>query len=127
MAAPRTILHVDDDEDILEIARMALELVDSFVLHQFSSGEAAIAAAPAIRPDLLLLDVMMPDMTGPQIWQAVRATAGFGDIATVFMTAKAEDRTTHDLLAGGALAVITKPFDPMTLGAQIRAAWDRAR
>ena len=127
MGEPRTILHVDDDEDILEIARMALELVDSFALHQFQRGRDAIAAAPGIRPDILLLDVMMPDMTGPDVWAEMQQLDGMADVPTIFMTAKAEDNTSQELVGRGALAVITKPFDPMTLGAEIRAAWARGR
>ena len=118
-----TILHADDDQDILEISRMALEMVDSFTLHQFSSGGAALAEVEGLKPDLLLLDVMMPGMTGPDLWAQVKALPGFADIPTIFMTAKAEDSMSQELLEEGALAVITKPFDPMTLGSQIREAW----
>ncbi|NKX43764.1 response regulator [Roseicyclus persicicus] len=126
MTELRTILHVDDDRDILEIARMALELVDRFELHQFNNGSDAIAAAPGLRPDLILLDVMMPDMTGPEVWAALRDIPALRDVPVIFMTAQAENSTTDDLVGQGALAVITKPFDPMTLGAEIRAAYARA-
>jgi len=118
-----TILHVDDDEDILEIARMALEMVDSFTLHQFNSGPDALEKIEGVAPQLLLLDVMMPGMTGPDLWAKVKALPGYAETPTIFMTAKAEDSLSQELLETGALAVITKPFDPMTLGAQIRAAW----
>jgi DNA-binding response OmpR family regulator len=60
MTELKTILHVDDDEDILEITRMALQLVDTFELHQCSSGRDALAGHRQVDPDLLLLDVMMP-------------------------------------------------------------------
>jgi CheY-like chemotaxis protein len=125
MAELKTILHVDDDEDILEITRMALQLVDSFELRQFDSGHDALAALPEVKPDLLLLDVMMPGMTGPELWDRIRQMGGAGDIPAIFVTAKAEARISDELLERGALDVVTKPFDPMTLGAQIRAAWDR--
>lgn len=121
----KTILHVDDDEDILEITRMALQLVDQFELRQFDSGEAALEAIPEVQPDLLLLDVMMPGMTGPELWDNVRSRPGTADIPAVFVTAKAEDKMSNELRQRGALEVVTKPFDPMTLGAQLRAAWAR--
>ncbi len=123
MAELTTILHVDDDEDILEITRMALQLVDTFELHQCSSGSAALEVIDAVNPDLLLLDVMMPEMTGPELWEAVRSRKDSADIPVIFMTAKAENTISSDLRNRGALEVVTKPFDPMTLGAQIRAAW----
>lgn len=123
MAELNTILHVDDDEDILEITRMALQLVDKFELHQCSSGAEALQVIDSVKPDLLLLDVMMPEMTGPELWDLIRSRDGTADIPVVFMTAKAEARISEELRDRGALAVVTKPFDPMTLGAQIRAAW----
>jgi CheY-like chemotaxis protein len=121
----KTILHVDDDEDILEITRMALQLVDQFELRQFDSGEAALEAIPEVKPDLLLLDVMMPGMTGPELWDSIRSRPGAADIPAIFVTAKAEDKMSNELRQRGALEVVTKPFDPMTLGAQLRAAWAR--
>lgn len=124
MSELKTILHVDDDKDILEIARMALTLVDSFELHQFTSGTDALAAIGSIQPDLLLLDVMMPNMSGPEVWKEAVSTLET-EIPTIFMTAKAEDEMSEELKTNGALEVITKPFDPMTLGAQIRTAWSR--
>jgi CheY-like chemotaxis protein len=119
----KMILHVDDDEDILEITRMALQLVDTFELRQCSSGREALQAIDGLDPDLLLLDVMMPEMTGPELWDAIRERTGRTDIPAVFMTAKAESRISEDLMDRGALKVVTKPFDPMTLGALIREAW----
>jgi CheY-like chemotaxis protein len=64
MTELKTILHVDDDEDILEITRMALQLVDKFELHQCSSGRRAGASLTGMDPDLILLDVMMPGDDG---------------------------------------------------------------
>ncbi|MBF9042897.1 response regulator [Rhodobacterales bacterium HKCCE4037] len=125
MTELKTILHVDDDEDILEIARMALTLVDSFDLHQFKTGTEALQAIETIQPDLLLLDVMMPNMSGPDVWKGAVAKLG-RDIPTIFMTAKAEDEMSVELKTSGALEVITKPFDPITLGSQIRTVWASA-
>ena len=123
MAELNTILHVDDDEDILEITRMALQLVDSFDLHQCLRTADALAAVPRVKPDLLLLDYMMPEMSGPELWAAVRQVPGFETVPAIFMTAKAEDRIYSELRDAGALDVVTKPFDPMTLGAHIRSVW----
>lgn len=127
MTELKTILHVDDDEDILEIARMALQLVDNFDLHQFSSGPSALASLDTVAPQLLLLDVMMPGMTGPELSCHIRSIDRHKDIPVIFMTAKAEDSMSKELLESGALGVITKPFDPMTLGSQIRSIWSKQK
>ncbi len=120
------IMHVDDDQDILEIARVALSVIDQFCLHQHSSGQQALDALGDTKPDLLLLDVMMPGMTGPDLWKKVREAPENADIPAIFMTAMAEEAMANDLIEGGALAVITKPFDPMQLGQEIRRAWANA-
>ncbi len=117
------IFHVDDDQDILEIARVALSVIDNFSLQQHSSGQDALDAIGDAKPDLLLLDVMMPGMTGPDLWNKIREAPGKSDVPAIFMTAMAEDAMADELIGIGALAVITKPFDPMQLGEQIRTAW----
>lgn len=124
MADLTTILHVDDDHDIRDIVQMALSMVDNFTLHQCRSGQEALDFLSTTTPDLLLLDVMMPGMTGPELWERLKAQSGdSARIPTIFMTAKAEDTLSVELLEAGALAVITKPFDPITLGQDIRTAW----
>lgn len=118
------ILYVEDDPDIQAIARLSLESVAGFTLHVCSSGAAAVSEAEAFGPDLLLLDVMMPGMDGPSALAALRALPTFADIPVVFMTAKAQPSEIAHFHLLGALAVITKPFDPMNLGIQLRAIWD---
>ncbi|QXT40858.1 response regulator [Gymnodinialimonas ceratoperidinii] len=121
-----TILHVDDDFDIRDIVQMSLSMDDSLTLYQSSSGPEALDFLATTRPDLLLLDVMMPGMTGPELWAKIKALPeGYAEIPTIFMTAKAEDSLSKELLQQGAIAVITKPFDPMSLGPDIRSAWEK--
>ena len=124
MAGLNKILHVDDDDDIRTITRMSLEVVGDFSVHQCSSGPQAIAEAEAFGPDLLLLDVMMPGMDGIETWAKLKATEQMANTPAIFMTAKAEDATSKELLEAGAIAVITKPFDPVQLAQQIQSAWD---
>ena len=125
MTELHTILHVDDDPDILEIARVALGVLDTFQLHQSNSGKKALEDIETAKPDLLLLDVMMPEMTGPDLWKKLKEDPAHSDIPAIFMTAMAEDAMAEELLQDGALAVITKPFDPMQLGEKIRDAWTK--
>jgi CheY-like chemotaxis protein len=80
----------------------------------------ALAVIDQVKPDLLLLDVMMPGMTGPELWEEVRAQPEFAALPVVFMTAKAETGYPTNCGTVAHWKVVTKPFDPMTLGADIR-------
>lgn len=119
----KRILHVDDDEDIRVIVKMALELVGQFEVDQYSSGAAAIAGAADFAPQMFLLDVMMPEMTGEETWQRLRMIPGMENIPAVFLTAKAETAFAERLLEQGCLAVITKPFDPVDLCTKLSEHW----
>lgn len=115
------ILYVDDEDDIREIAVMALELDPGFLVRDCGSGRAALAIAAEWRPDLILLDVMMPEMDGPATLAALRAQPATADVAVAFITARAGRADGDRLAALGACGVVAKPFDPMTLAAQVRA------
>ena len=83
------LLHVEDDEDIREVANMALELSGEFEVLQCASGEEAIERAVGFGPDVLLLDVMMPGMSGPSTLKELRTMEGMADTPAIFMTARA--------------------------------------
>ncbi len=116
------ILHVDDEDDIREVATFALELDPEVALTSAASGEAALALLDdGLRPDVVLLDVMMPNLDGPGTLTRIRKRPGLRDIPVIFMTARAQSGEIDQYRALGALNVITKPFDPMTLAAEVRA------
>lgn len=117
------IVHVEDDPDIREIAQIALEVVGGLSVVQFGSGQEALAGAGAASPDLFLLDVMMPGMSGEETMRALRALPQFAATPVVFMTAKAQQSDLQKFIDAGALDVIVKPFDPMALAEQIRSIW----
>jgi two-component system OmpR family response regulator len=121
------ILYVEDERDIRTIATMALQMVGKFKVEACDSGEAALAAIDAFKPDLLLLDVMMPDMDGPSTLARLRQQPAGADVPAVFMTAKVQAIEIEGLRALGALDVIAKPFDPMTLAERLRAIWQASR
>jgi two-component system OmpR family response regulator len=120
----KRILHVDDDEDIRLIVRLAVEVVGGYELLQFADGPPAIKAVAGFSPDLLLLDVMMPGMSGNEVWETIREDPSIEAIPVIFLTAKAENSFLKGLVADGALAVIKKPFDAMTLADEITAIWE---
>ena len=111
-----TILHVEDDEDILTVAQAAFSLHSEFELVQFASGAEAVSCARDLNADLLLLDFVMPEMNGLATLQKLRELPQYKNTPAIFMTAKAEENMKGMLLDAGAVSVIVKPFDPMTLG-----------
>lgn len=117
------ILYVEDEPDIQAVARIALEAVGGFQLLVCSSGQEAVAAASAFAPDLILLDVMMPDMDGPSTLVALRTLPEFKATPIVFMTAKVQTSEVARYRQIGAVDVIAKPFDPMTLSDTVRSIW----
>ena len=122
---PQRILHVDDEPDIRDVTKLALEAVGGFTVESCASGAEAIHAARVFIPDVILLDVMMPEMDGPTTLKSMRTTPALADIPVVFMTAKAQSREIEHFKALGAVDVIVKPFDPMTLADTIREIWTR--
>jgi CheY-like chemotaxis protein len=123
--APRRILCIEDEPDIQVIARLALETVGGFQMKMCSSGAEALGSANAFQPDLILLDVMMPDMDGPATLSELRKLPGMAKVPVIFMTAKTQHQEIETFLNQGALGVITKPFDPMHLAREIHGIWKR--
>jgi CheY-like chemotaxis protein len=114
------ILHVDDEADIRAVVEMSLGLDSHFTTRNVESGKEALAVAAEWMPDIILLDVMMPAMDGPATLARLRADKRTADIPVVFMTARAQARELELLNSLGAMGVIDKPFDPMTLAAVVR-------
>jgi len=117
------VLMVEDDPDIQIVARMALEAVGGYTVEICSGGEEALDVVELFGPDLVLLDVMMPDMDGPTVLQHLRERKTTACLPIVFMTAKAQAHEVSSYRAMGALDVISKPFDPMTLSAKLAEMW----
>ena len=115
-----TIFYVDDEDDIREVALMALEDVGGLKVQSFRSAREMLAGLPISAPDLLLLDVMMPDMDGPTLLAELRKRQEYAGVPAIFMTAKVQPAEISALIACGAIAVVAKPFDPMNLADSIR-------
>ena len=113
------VLHVEDEPDLREIVEVALDHPD-FVMRSCGSGQEAIAIAINWSPDIILLDVMMPEMDGPATLTRLRDNAQTARIPVVFMTAHAQHRDIELLRSLGAAGVIPKPFDVMALAASVR-------
>ncbi|MDH3325952.1 MAG: response regulator [Gammaproteobacteria bacterium] len=117
------ILYVEDEPDIAQVAKLALETVGGFTIEICENGQIALDKGPAFQPDLVLMDVMMPEMDGPTALQEMQKMPEFKDVPVIFMTAKVQPVEIAEYKALGAVDVIPKPFDPMTLAEQVRQVW----
>ena len=121
----KRILYVEDELDIQAVASIALIDVGGLEVKICSSGLEAIESAQEFKPDLFLLDVMMPVMDGVSTLHALRKLPGLGSIPVLFMTAKVQPQEVESLRAEGAIDVIPKPFDPMNLAENIKSIWNK--
>ena len=121
----KKILYVEDETDIRTVGAMALETIGGFTVQVCSSGQEAIEAVTDFEPDLVILDVMMPGMDGPATLEALRKLPATADADVIFMTARVQSHEVENYRKLGAVDVIAKPFDPMTLASQVQAVWDR--
>jgi len=118
------IMYVEDEPDIQAIAKLALEAVGGYNVMVCSSGQEALQKVNDFEPDLFLLDVMMPEMDGPTTLMELRKLDKFDETPALFLTAKVMPSEIDRFKSIGALDVIAKPFDPMSLAAQIQKIWD---
>jgi len=115
---PETILVVDDDPDIARFVEVNLRSA-GYDVSVASDGEEALERAASLRPDLVLLDVMMPRMSGYEVCQKVRENAAWQGIRIVMLSAKGRDIEVSKGLAVGADAYVTKPFSTKDLLARV--------
>ena len=117
------ICYVEDDEDIQRIVRMSLERIGKMTVELVSDPLVAVPAITAFKPDLVMLDWMMPGMDGPTLFRKMRQLPEVSALPVVFITAKATQRDMDELIALGAAGAISKPFSPKDLPEQLRAIW----
>src|SRR5438046_9232100 len=117
------VCYVEDDEDIQRIVRVSLERIGKMTVEVVSDPMVAIGAITAFKPDLVMLDWMMPGMDGPTLFRKMKLEPQTAALPVVFITAKATQRDMEELLALGAAATISKPFSPTDLPDQLRAPW----
>ena len=122
----RTILVVEDEPDIRALLQISLERVGGMTVHAVTSGAQAAAAVEEHRPDAVVMDVQMPQMTGPEALVEVRAGAHGATVPVVFLTASAHEARLVELRALDVHGVLLKPFDPLGLADELRAllGWD---
>jgi len=119
----KKILYVEDDRDIQRIAQLALEKVGGFDVKICSTGREALAEVTDFCPDLMLLDIMLPEMDGLTILEALQKNQETTHIPVVFITARVPADEVIEYQKRGALDVISKPFDPMKLASLLKEIW----
>lgn len=120
----RKVLVIDDEKDVRYVARISLGRIGGMTVVEASSGEEGIACAKSERPDFILLDMMMPGMDGAATFRALREDEETSSIPVVFLTAVAKVAEVQCLKNLGARGVVLKPFDPITLAADLNAILD---
>ena len=119
------ICYVEDDEDIQRIVRMSLERVGKMTVEIVTDPLQAMGVMAAFKPDLVMLDWMMPGMDGPTLFKKMKEDPQMSLLPVVFITAKAQSRDMAELMALGAAGTISKPFSPKDLPDQLRAIWKK--
>lgn len=117
------ICYVEDDEDIQRIVRLSLERIGRMSVDIIADPATAIERMIEFKPDLVILDWMMPHVDGPTLYRNMRERPETRDLPVVFITAKASPRELDELRALGAAGTISKPFSPKDLPDQLRAIW----
>jgi CheY-like chemotaxis protein len=115
----RKVLVVDDDDVIREVAKVALEVVGNWHVSTAVNGPEARELARSERPDVVLLDVMMPGMDGLQTAAALAEDPDTREIPVIFLTAKLADPDSMSRSDSNLAGIIAKPFDPMTLAEEV--------
>jgi len=123
MTTLNKILYAEDEADIREIATLALEVIGELETITCESGATVIDLAIKFQPQVILLDVMMPDMDGPTTLKALKENPQLSHLPVIFLTAKILPDEINRFKSLGAVDVISKPFDPMTLADQIKEIW----
>jgi CheY-like chemotaxis protein len=114
------VLHVDDEPDIRDLVEISLGLDPGLAVRSCASSEEALTVVCEWSPHLILVDVTMPGLDGPAMLARLRARPETASIPVVFMTARAQTKELEWFKALGAIGVIAKPFDPMTLSEAVR-------
>ena len=127
MDEPRRVMCVEDDADIRMILEFSLHKLGGFELCLCASGQEALDQVTTFAPDLVLLDVMMPGLSGPQTLELLREMPVMRGVPVVFLTAKAMLNEVEELLQQGATGLIVKPFDPVKLPENVRFYWQHGR
>jgi len=115
---------VEDEEDIIEILKIAIEFNSNILLSYATNGEVGLRIAKQNMPDLILLDVLMPGMDGLQMIDELKSDPKIGSIPVIFLTSRVQRSELLDYKKRGAIGVIEKPFAPLEITSRIHSIWE---
>lgn len=120
MDAPFRVVLIDDDPDLRKLLKMTLEFTAGWEVNTAADGASGIDVVRAVKPDIALVDVMMPDIDGYEVCRRLKADPETTEVPVVFITARRalDEEKVKEVQAAG---VIIKPFDPEGLADQLRA------
>ncbi len=117
--ANKRVLIIDDEDDIREVAKISLEILGGWEVNTCGTGSEGLVLAMDQQPDVILLDVMMPDMDGPATYKELQGEEATRNIPVILLTGKERTSEHADFQSLGVRGVITKPFDPLTLSSDV--------
>jgi CheY-like chemotaxis protein len=121
------VLYVEDEPDIAFVLSAALEQLHGITVATSADAESTLQLVPSFRPDLILLDMMLPKTDGATLLRMLRDVPETAHTPVVFVTAKVQANEMEHYEKLGAIGVIAKPFDPLHIGAVLLGMWDRAQ
>jgi CheY-like chemotaxis protein len=117
------VMYVDDDSIIRSIVKMTLQRQAGVTVSEFACGHTALEAGKSLRPDLILLDYIMPDMNGIEVLSMLRETEEMAQTPVIFVTSNTRPEEVRAYMGAGAIGVIPKPFDLVALPQQVFELW----
>jgi len=120
----KKILYAEDEPDVQTIVQMVIEAMSDYEIKISNNGKLLLDCVEDYNPDLILLDVMMPEMDGPTTYENLQLNEKTKKIPVIFMTAKAQVHEVQLFKESGVIGVITKPFDPVTLCSELQKIWN---
>lgn len=121
----KKILYAEDEPDVQIIVEMIIQSMSDYEIKICSNGRELLECVENYDPDLILLDVMMPEMDGPTTFKNLQLNEKTKKIPIIFMTAKAQTHEVKLFKETGVIGVITKPFDPVMLCSNITEIWEQ--
>ena len=115
----KKLVIIDDEDDIREVLRHALEFTRDWIIFDARDGQAGLELIQREHPDAVVLDVMMPKMNGREVFRAIRSDAATAEMPVIFLTASVQRKDIRELEELGPTAVLTKPFDPTDISERI--------
>jgi CheY-like chemotaxis protein len=125
LRALQRVLHAEDDPDIQFLLQLTFETFSDFVYACYNNGEELLEALPAFKPDMVLLDMMMPKMNGLQTLAKLKADPLTQHLPVIFLTAKIQPEEVSHYELQGAFAILFKPFELALLPTKLERLWQR--